>query len=227
MSTEPTSEQADLLHFDIKRISPTELKQRQKTGKKILWSIGIIGALMIGITFLIAPSDNVTEVDEDLTESTAQEQPEYASNETANEVITEQKTESNESVNTPEQSLEYNIASQSQTSDSIKQNTIKTPEKETPPKEQKVVKEEKQENLAKKELQSELKYYLIAGSFDNENNAIKLVKQLESSGHWAINLGKLGSSYKVSIGAYETKSEADNKRKELMRNGVETWVLNH
>jgi cell division protein FtsN len=69
------------------------------------------------------------------------------------------------------------------------------------------------------------KYYLIAGSFGSEVNARSLVSQLQSSGYWALNLGKMGTTYKVSIGSYETKTEADVARSQLLSKGIDTWVL--
>jgi len=52
------------------------------------------------------------------------------------------------------------------------------------------------------------KYYLITGSFQEEDNSIKHLQNLKNKGYDAFHLGKQGSFYIVGIGIYNTEREA-------------------
>jgi len=52
------------------------------------------------------------------------------------------------------------------------------------------------------------KYYLITGSFQEEENSVKHLQNLKNKGYDAFHLGKQGSFYIVGIGIYNTEREA-------------------
>ena len=52
------------------------------------------------------------------------------------------------------------------------------------------------------------KYYLIGGSFKEEENAEKYFRQIQEKGYEPFHLGKQGNFYIVGIGIYDTESEA-------------------
>lgn len=70
-------------------------------------------------------------------------------------------------------------------------------------------------------------YHLIAGSFQYENNAKNLFKDLKLKGYDAKYLGKIDDYYKVSFESFQDKDEANKKRKKLINKGISTWIQNY
>lgn len=58
-------------------------------------------------------------------------------------------------------------------------------------------------------------YFVIVGSFQDENNAINLVEKLNSEGHSATIAGKSSGLHLVAIGQYSTQQDAQAKVKEV------------
>ena len=71
------------------------------------------------------------------------------------------------------------------------------------------------------------KYHLIGGSFKDEENAEEYLRELEGKGLKPVLLGKHGSYFIISIGAFDTVEEAARAKKEFETNNPETgvWVL--
>jgi len=71
------------------------------------------------------------------------------------------------------------------------------------------------------------KYYLVSGSFKEEENALEYLSQLKADGFNPINLGRNGNFYVIAIGEYKTASEALRAKKEFdsksSKKGV--WIL--
>ncbi|NOR74509.1 MAG: hypothetical protein GQ525_05070, partial [Draconibacterium sp.] len=71
------------------------------------------------------------------------------------------------------------------------------------------------------------KFYLVGGSFKEEENAGNYLKQLKDEGFEPFHLGKRGNFYIVGIGIFNTEKEAlDAKRKFVENNpGSGVWVM--
>jgi nucleoid DNA-binding protein/cell division septation protein DedD len=54
------------------------------------------------------------------------------------------------------------------------------------------------------------KYYLIGGSFKEQENVDKFMRKVENAGFKPINLGRQGNFFIVAIGVYQTFEEADS-----------------
>ncbi len=61
----------------------------------------------------------------------------------------------------------------------------------------------------KKQIHQGTKYYVVAGAFSNEQNADKLVIDLNQKGYNSEKFGKIGSLHAVSYDVFSSKSEAD------------------
>lgn len=69
-----------------------------------------------------------------------------------------------------------------------------------------------------------LKYHLIAGSFNEKVNATDLVKELNNQGYDARFLGKVGEYYKVSYESFKNRLNAEKVRGEMIESGTFTWI---
>lgn len=222
MPVEPTEEKENYLNFDFKPIQEPKTKRKINGRKFLFLFIGFAGVVMISISFFL---DQEASVDSDSPEVVAEvNQPET---EPGLEIIKPVYSEKMDDIQEP-------VASEKNQSTSVAENekdaiekplkgdnsTVQTNKPKTPLKEDKKIPANVNDD---KDVTH--KYYLIAGSFGSEVNARSLVTQLQSSGYWALNLGKMGTTYKVSIGSYETKSEADVARNQLLSKGIDTWVL--
>ncbi len=77
----------------------------------------------------------------------------------------------------------------------------------------------------KKITPSGLRYYVVAGVFRDENNAINLVDELRHKGYNAEKFGKIGSLYAVSYDVFATKQEADQFLLKIQREtDPEAWI---
>ncbi|MBN1117743.1 MAG: SPOR domain-containing protein [Bacteroidales bacterium] len=69
------------------------------------------------------------------------------------------------------------------------------------------------------------KYYVVAGVFQDEANADKLVLELSKKGYNSEKFGKIGSLWAVSFDVFPTKSEADAYMLKIKREvNPETWI---
>jgi cell division protein FtsN len=222
MSIDSPKEKEDYLNFDFQ---PTQKAKtiRKFNGKKFLFLfIGFAGVVMISISFFM---DQEASGDSDRPEVIAEvNQPETEPGlEIIKPVYSEKMDDMQEpvaSVKDQASSTQKNEKDESDKSLKVDKANVQTNNPITPPKEDKKIPANVND-----EKDVTHKYYLIAGSFGSEVNARSLVSQLQSSGYWALNLGKMGATYKVSIGSYETKSEADVARSQLLSKGIDTWVL--
>jgi nucleoid DNA-binding protein len=72
---------------------------------------------------------------------------------------------------------------------------------------------------------SSIKYYIVAGVFRDENNADKLVKELNQKGFKSEKFGRLGNLHAVSYNVFSTKQEADlNLIKIRKETDPEAWI---
>ena len=71
------------------------------------------------------------------------------------------------------------------------------------------------------------KFYLVGGSFKEEQNATNYLKQLKEEGFEPFHLGKRGSFYVVGIGTYESEWDAVAAKQEFVQNrpGSGVWVM--
>jgi nucleoid DNA-binding protein len=67
-------------------------------------------------------------------------------------------------------------------------------------------------------------YYLIGGSFKEQENVDKYMKKIEKAGYKPINLGKKGNFFIVAVGVYESFIEADSAMTEYKKNDPESGV---
>jgi nucleoid DNA-binding protein len=66
------------------------------------------------------------------------------------------------------------------------------------------------ETVNQKELTpASVRYYIVAGVFRDENNAVKLVNELKQKGYNAEKFGRIGNLHAVSYDDFATKAEAD------------------
>lgn len=68
------------------------------------------------------------------------------------------------------------------------------------------------------------KYYLVAGSFKEKENADKFFTQLERKGFNPFHLGKQGNFYIVGLGEYNTEQEAFDAQDEFLVENPESGV---
>jgi nucleoid DNA-binding protein len=69
------------------------------------------------------------------------------------------------------------------------------------------------------------KYYVVAGVFEDEENADRLVKELVKKGYNSDKFGKIGSMYAVSYDVFPTKQEADRFMLKIKREvDAEAWI---
>jgi nucleoid DNA-binding protein len=69
------------------------------------------------------------------------------------------------------------------------------------------------------------RYYIVAGVFSNEQNAIKMVKQLKQKGYNAENFGKIGTMFAVSYDVYSSKEEADKSLSKIKKEyDPKAWI---
>lgn len=69
-----------------------------------------------------------------------------------------------------------------------------------------------------------LKYYLVAGSFKEKENADKFLNQLKNEGLNPFHLGKQGNFYIVGLGEYISEQEAFDAQDELLAENPESGV---
>ncbi|MCF6333834.1 MAG: SPOR domain-containing protein [Draconibacterium sp.] len=70
-------------------------------------------------------------------------------------------------------------------------------------------------------------YYLVGGSFKEEQNAKNYLKQLKAEGFEPFDLGKRGNFYIVGIGTYKTELEAVLAKREFVKNNPDSgvWIM--
>ncbi len=70
------------------------------------------------------------------------------------------------------------------------------------------------------------KYYLIGGSFKDEENAEKYLQQLKNAGYEPFHLGKRGNYYLIGIGTYASETDALSAQDSFFEknNGSGAWV---
>jgi cell division protein FtsN len=184
--------------------------------------IALIGLILISISIIQYLNHRPTETAEAST-----------SNMTEEALPTQDPTEEQSSLLPPTTNNENDVTPESNevqnaNADSVKQKSL-TPDQSQDPRSDISNSDAKASNPregTKKEgdRQSE-KYFLIAGSFDNQENASALVAELTAKGYHPISIGKIGNSYKVAISSYVEKSEADAQKSKLLEKGIETWIL--
>lgn len=69
-----------------------------------------------------------------------------------------------------------------------------------------------------------LKYYLVAGSFKEKENADKFLNQLENEGLNPFHLGKQGNFYIIGLGEYNSEQEAFDAQDEFLAKNPESGV---
>lgn len=71
------------------------------------------------------------------------------------------------------------------------------------------------------------KFYLVGGSFKEEENAENYLIELKGKGFEPFHLGKRGNFYIVGIGTYKTEAEAVAAKREFTENNVGSgaWIL--
>lgn len=71
------------------------------------------------------------------------------------------------------------------------------------------------------------KFYLVGGSFKEEENAENYRVELKEKGFEPFHLGKRGNFYIVGIGTYKTEAEAVAAKREFIEKNVESgaWIL--
>ncbi|MFW6259886.1 MAG: SPOR domain-containing protein, partial [Tangfeifania sp.] len=68
------------------------------------------------------------------------------------------------------------------------------------------------------------KYYLVAGSFKEKENADKFFAELENQGHDPFHLGKQGNFYIIGLGEYESEQEAFRAQDDFLEKHPESGV---
>jgi len=68
------------------------------------------------------------------------------------------------------------------------------------------------------------KYYLVAGSFKEKENADKFFAELESQGHNPFHLGKQGNFYIIGLGEYEREWQAFRAQDDFLERHPESGV---
>ena len=81
-------------------------------------------------------------------------------------------------------------------------------------------------NVTEPVLNDSAKYYLIGGSFKEEENAEKYIKQFNIEGYEPFYIGKSGDFHLVGIGRYNTQQEAFRANKDYIAKNPnsEVWV---
>jgi len=71
------------------------------------------------------------------------------------------------------------------------------------------------------------KFYLVAGSFKEQENVDKFMGQFDAEGYEPFLLGKRGNFFIVALGAYPTEREAVIARDAFMKKnpGAGIWVF--
>ncbi len=205
--------------------SRSRLKRNYLIGERIMLGIGIIGIILISIAIVQYLNQPSLESTEEYTKNAAElDQPTADSIPTPNSSTP--STSNNEDVvisETPDQQRlpEDAIIDKSAIDDENKDIHL-----ETSSKEKKEIKEPNSQEQKKKDAENHSqKFFLIAGSFDNEENASSLIAELSAQGYHPISIGKMGNSYKVAISSHANKSEADAQKSKLLEKGIETWIL--
>ncbi len=73
---------------------------------------------------------------------------------------------------------------------------------------------------------TEIKFYLVGGSFKEEENAEKYLQQLKDAGYEPFHLGKRGNYYLIGIGTYSSEEDALAAQDSFFEknNGSGAWV---
>ncbi len=222
MSVDSSEKKEEYLNFDFQQ-NVTPKTTRKFNGKKFLfYFIGFSGIVMFLVSFFMEEGAAVEQSNPVVSaEMSTQEE------ESSIKIIQPVYSEKMDGVDEPVTPDKDQVTSTQENGKVKEEKTLKVDDANGQNNKSKTESKEVKKIATKDNDVKEVshKYYLIAGSFGSEVNARSLVSQLQSSGYWALNLGKMGATYKVSIGSYETKSEADIARSQLLSKGIDTWVL--
>ncbi|MFO8000345.1 MAG: SPOR domain-containing protein [Marinilabilia sp.] len=92
--------------------------------------------------------------------------------------------------------------------------------------EEKRLQEEEQQKAKEQEASAKPKHHLIVGSFENENNAKNLVKELKNKGFDSATSFKHNNLIMVSAASFESLTKArDTQQKIVEEQRMENWIL--
>ncbi len=82
------------------------------------------------------------------------------------------------------------------------------------------------ETIASDTIENKGNYYLVGGSFKEEENAEKFMNEFNAEGYTPFQLGKRGNFYIVAIGKFNTEKEAFAAQNEFIKKNPDagTWV---
>lgn len=205
-----------------KPLSRSRLKRNYLIGNRIMLGIGFTGLILISIAiiqYLNRPSLELTGVDSSSNAEQSNPAPESITTQQSSETsASNNETAVISDTNDQQKPKEDSVADKSSTQSENKDTHLETSSQATEDSNTQKITKKDHENIPKK-------YFLIAGSFDNEENATSLIAELSAKGFHPISIGKMGNSYKVAISSHADKSEANAQKSKLLEKGIETWIL--
>jgi cell division protein FtsN len=205
-----------------KPLSRSRLKRNYLIGNRIMLGIGFTGLILISIAiiqYLNRPSLELTGVDSSSNAEQSNPAPESITTQQSSETsASNNETAVISDTNDQQKPKEDSVADKSSTQSEIKDTHLETSSQATEDSNTQKITKKDHENIPQK-------YFLIAGSFDNEENATSLIAELSAKGFHPISIGKMGNSYKVAISSHADKSEANAQKSKLLEKGIETWIL--